>query len=400
MKPNSILPIAKAICQAALLVSPAFAAAQTLPPEKVAALAQKALQAERIKAAMADGVEVPLSSIGRFRGARGNTIVGYGLVVGLAGTGDSSVQVAQTLLANVLSRWGTTIDVTKFKPKNIALVSVTAELPAFTAPGTKIDVLVQSVGDAKSLEGGVLLPTALGTMFNSKDLYAMASGPIATGGYKAGANGSSTQKNYPNVGRITSGADVQRTVPTTFVFDHNTLYFDLQTPDFTNASRVADKVNTSMTGFRAKAVDGATVQIEFPAGMDAVAATSQVEAVTIMANTPAKVVINSRNGVVVAGGNIKIAPVMIAYGALRIRIDTANDVSQPAPLSQGQTTKVSNSAVSADEETTQIAVVPPNVTVSDLAQILQSLKLGAQDLISIFQELARQGALKALVEQS
>ncbi|MES1227892.1 MAG: flagellar basal body P-ring protein FlgI [Armatimonadota bacterium] len=406
------LPKAKAICQIALLLTACVAKAQTkpevkpevkpgeIPPAVIAAKAQKILQNDRIKSAMADGVECQLSSIGKFRGARSNTIVGYGLVVGLNGTGDTSVQVAQTLLANVLSRWGTAVDITKFKPKNIALVSVTAELPAFTAPGTKIDTLVQSVGDAKSLEGGVLLPTPLGTMFNNKDLYAMASGPVSTGGYKAGANGSSTQKNYPNVGRITNGADVQRTVPTTFVFEGHTLFFDLQLPDFTNAMRVADKVNTTMNGYHAKAVDAATVQIEFPASIDAVTATSQIESMTVMANTPAKVVINSRNGVIVAGGNIKIAPVMIAYGALRIKIDTTNSVSQPAPLSQGTTTPVSNSGADANEDTTQIAVIPPNVTVGDLAQILQALKLSAQDLISIFQELSRQGALKAQVEQS
>ncbi len=355
----------------------------------------------QIRKAQEEGVEVQLSAIGRFRGARSNTVVGYGLVVGLNGTGDSTqVPVSQTLMANILSRFGTSITAKSFKSKNIALVSVTSELPAFVSPGTKVDVLVQSIGDAKSLEGGVLLPTSLGPMGDTNTVYAMATGPISTGGYTVTANGSSTSKNYPNVGKITAGADVQRSVDTQYVFPGNIIYYDLQSPDFTTAVRVAEKVNSLNKGFEAVAVDGATVQIRFPMGMAPVTATSQIEAVTVFANTPAKVVINARNGVIVVGGNIRLAPAMIAYGALKIHIDTVNDVSQPAPFSQGQTTPVTNSTVNAQEDTTQIALIPPSATVSDLAEILQALKLSAQDLISIFQELARQGALKAQVEQT
>lgn len=382
------------------LASAQTAGAKNAPedPEMVRQRAQAQLRQDRLKSAESEGVEVNLGAIGKFRGARSNTIVGYGLVVGLTGTGDSSVQVAQTLLANVLGRWGTAIDISKFKPKNVALVSVTCELGPFVAPGTKADVLVQSIGDAKSLEGGVLLPTTLGTMLDNKEVFAVAAGSVATGGFSAGANGTGVQKNYPNVGRITNGADVQKSVATQFVFPGNNLLFDLQMPDFTNANRIVDKVIASLPGYSAKAVDGATIQITFPADVTPVAATSVIENLKVFANTPAKVVINARNGVIVAGGNIKLAPVMIVYGALRIKIETQNDVSQPEPLTQGQTTPVQNSIVTPDE-TSQIAVVPPNVTVTDLAQILQSLKLTAQDLISIFQELVRQGALKAQVEQ-
>ncbi|MBS1707991.1 MAG: flagellar basal body P-ring protein FlgI [Armatimonadetes bacterium] len=355
----------------------------------------------KIHAAENEGVEVQLSAIGKFRGARSNSIVGYGIVVGLNGTGDSSqVGVSQTLMANVLSRWGTSIDPKNFKSKNIALVSVTSDMPAFVSPGTKIDVLVQSIGDAKSLEGGVLLPTGLGPMGDMKAVFAVASGPVSTGGYTVSNNGSSSTKNYPNVGKISSGADVQRSVDTQYVFPGNVLYYDLQSPDFTTALRVAEKIKSLGNGFEADAIDGATVQIRFPLGMAPVAATSQIESVKVFANTPAKVVINARNGVIVVGGNIRLAPAMIAYGSLKVRIDTENSVSQPNPLTQGQTKEVSNSATNAQEDTTQIALVPPSATVSDLAEILQALKLSAQDLISIFQELSRQGALKAQVEQT
>lgn len=380
--------------------APGAAPAKAAPGPTAEQLAAQDRDA-KIRAAEVEGVEVQLSAIGRFRGARGNSIVGYGIVVGLNGTGDSSqVGVSQTVMANVLSRWGTVVDPKQFKSKNIALVSVTSEMPAFVSPGTKIDVLVQSIGDAKSLEGGVLLPTTLGPMGDGKTTFAVASGPVSTGGYTVSNNGSTSTKNYPNVGKISGGADVQRSVDTQYVFPGNILYYDLQSPDFTTAMRVAEKVRALGDGFEADAIDGATVQIRFPMGMAPVFATSKIESVKVFANTPAKVVINARNGVIVVGGNIRLAPAMIAYGSLKVRIDTENSVSQPNPLTKGETKEVSNSSVNAQEETTQIALVPPSATVSDLAEILQALKLSAQDLISIFQELSRQGALKAQVEQT
>ncbi len=360
--------------------------------------AAKRAAAERlIDKASIEGVRVLIGQIGGFRGARSNTIMGYGLVVGLNGTGDSSqVKVPSTVMANALSRWGTQVDATNFKAKNIALVSITAEMPPFAAPGRKIDVTVQSIGDAKSLEGGVLLPCPLGVMADARTTYAIATGSVNVGGFGASANGSSVQKNHPTVGRISSGGDVQTSVQTQFVFDGNTLYYDLDTPDFTTSQRVSEKIKLALPGSTVEAIDGVSIKVSLPTGVSAVATISQIEGLSVMAMTPATVVINSRTGTVVVGGNVKLAPAVIAYGALRIRIQTENSIIQPNPLASGTTAGASNSSIDATEDT-QIGVITPNATLNDLAKILQSLNLTARDIINIFEALAEQGALKARV---
>lgn len=384
------LTIALSLCAA--LASPFQVAGQDSAAKK----AQQDTQA--VREAEIEGTLAELAAIGGFRGARSNTIMGYGLVVGLSGTGDSrQIAATTTAMANALSRWGTLVDPASFKAKNIAIVSVTAELPPFMAPGRKIDITVQSLGDAKSLEGGVLLPTTLGTMWDSSITYAVASGAVSIGGFNAGSGGNTVRKNHTTVGRVPNGGDVQRSVDTQFVFDGNAVYFDLDTPDFTTAKRVADKIQEALPGTRVTAEDAVSVRIEMDDASQAVTILAQIEKLEVRANTVPTVVINERTGTIVIGGNVRLGPAVIAHGSLRVRIDTQYDVSQPAPLSGGATVVTPRTTVDAEEEPTQIAVITPNATLDDLAKILQTLNVSARDIIAILQALSEQGALKARI---
>lgn len=345
------------------------------------------------------GIDTELAAIGGFRGARSNTIMGYGLVVGLNGTGDSKqISATSTAMSNALSRWGTLVAPDGFKAKNIAIVSVTCEMPAFAAPGRKMDVTVQSLGDAKSLEGGFLLPTPLAPAWDATKIFAQASGGVSIGGYNAGASGSSVRKNHPTAGRVPDGASVEKSVPTQVVFDGNVVYFDLDTPDFTTAKRVAVKIGQAYPNFVAVAEDGVTVKVVLPVGADPVTSLSQIEKLEVYANTPPTVVINERTGTIVVGGNVKLGPALIAHGSLRVRIDTEFMVSQPAPLSNGTTQVIPRSTLTADEDPPQVTVVSPNASLDDLARIFQTLNLTARDIIAILQALSEQGALKARIK--
>lgn len=345
------------------------------------------------------GVNTELAAIGGFRGARSNTIMGYGLVVGLNGTGDSKqVAVTGTAMANALSRWGTLVDPASFKSKNIAIVSVTCEVPAFAAPGRKLDVTVQSLGDCKSLEGGFLLPTPLAPAWKPDSVFATSSGGVSIGGYNAGASGSSVRKNHPTAGRVPDGASVENSIPTKFLFDNNVVYFDLDEPDFTTAKRVAEKISQAYPGMSALAEDGATVKVMLPDGFDPVSNLSRIEKLEVYSNTPPTVVINERTGTIVVGGNVKLGPALIAHGSLRVRIDTEFMVSQPLPLTNGTTQVVPRSTLTADEDPPQVTVVAPNASLDDLARIFQTLNLSARDIIAILQALSEQGALKARIK--
>ncbi|QYK52358.1 MAG: flagellar basal body P-ring protein FlgI [Fimbriimonadaceae bacterium] len=399
---NSFL---KLVSFAALLTISAVVFAQNgsaTPADEKAAMkaAQDAAQKREtaIRQAESNGVAVEIAAIGGFRGARSNTIMGYGLVVGLAGTGDSKqVSATSTALANALTRWGTLVDPSKFTSKNIAIVSVTAELPAFAAPGRKVDITVQSIGDAKSLEGGFLLPTPLGTMYDTNISFAIASGSLSIGGFNSGSNGSSIRKNHATVGRVPDGADIQRGVDTQFVFGDGFLYLDLDQPDFTTAQRVRDQIAKSFPGLGVTAIDAVTIAIKLPNAKDAVDVISQVQKLEVYANTEPTIVINERTGTIVIGGNVKLGPALIAHGSLRVQIDTEFITSQPLPFSQGQTTVTPVSQVNASEQIPQVVVVAPNATLDDLAKIFQAMDVSARDIIAILQALADQGALKARI---
>ena len=365
---------------------------------KRALLQQRMEQEKAVDDALSQGIEVRLGDIGGFRGAQSNVIMGYGLVVGLAGTGDTkNTPFTSKLLANAMSRWGTMVDPDQLRGKNIATVAVTAELPPFAAPGRKIDVTVQSIGDAKSLEGGFLLPTPLGPSGNPDDVYVIATGAASIGGFNASSGGASVRKNHQNVGRVPNGGDIQKSVQTQFVFQGNTAYFDLDEPDFTTAQRTAQAILDQLPGIGAYAQDGVTIKLTLPQGADPIVAFSQIESVVVKAALPASVVINERTGTIVIGGNVKLGPAVIAHGSLQVRIEPQVLISQPGPFSNGQTAVVEIPVVSAEENQAQIGLVGGKATLNDLAKILQALKLSARDIIAIIQALADQGALKARV---
>lgn len=362
---------------------------------------QSRAQAQRqaIREAELMGTNVELAAIGGFRGARSNTVLGYGLVVGLNGTGDSKqISATSTSISNALTRWGTLVSAENFRSKNIAIVSVTCEMPAFSAPGRKLDITVQSLGDAKSLEGGYLLPTPMGPAWDPTKVFLTATGAVSLGGFNAGANGSSVRMNHPTAGRVPNGATVENSVPTQFVFDGGTVFFDLDDPDFTTAKRVAERVNLAFKDMFAVAEDAATVKIVVGDESRAVDAISRIEKLEVYANTPPTVVINERTGTIVVGGNVRLGPAVIAHGSLRVKIDTFTNVSQPLPFSQGQTVTTQESNVNATEDAPQVTVVAPNASLDDLARIFQTLNLTARDIIAILQALADQGALKARIK--
>jgi flagellar P-ring protein precursor FlgI len=377
--------------------APELTPAQRAELDRMLAERQKTRD-KKISEAEQDGIAVRLGDIGQFRGARSNVVQGIGLVVGLAGTGDSKATPwTSTLVANAMRRWGTFVDEKQARAKNIATVMVTAELPAFVAPGTKVDITVSSNGDAKSLEGGVLLPTLLTGLAKPEETVAVGFGPVSIGGFNASSGGSGVRKNHATVGLVSGGATVEQSVPTQFVFDGGTMYFDLDTPDFTTAERAAEAVRLAMPGVQAEPVDGATLRIVPPPGLTPTAAASQVGSCLVMANTPATVVVNERTGTIVVGGNVRLGPALIAHGSLQIRVTTDFLVSQPAPLSNGQTVVVAIPQVEAEESPAQTQLVAPNATLGDLAAILQELKVSARDVIAILTALQRQGALKARI---
>jgi flagellar P-ring protein FlgI len=352
-----------------------------------------------IEQADRDGVEVRIKDIARFRGVRSNQLTGFGLVIGLDGTGDSKkVPMTQTMLSNLFKEFGTSFDPKALDAKNVAVVSVSAELPPFAKPGTRIDTRVSSIGDSKSLQGGMLLQTPLYAAGDRENAFVVAEGPVSIGGFSAGNAGSSVQRNHANVGRIPGGGIVEASAPTQLVFRGNTMYLELEKADMTTTQRVVEKLGLEMPEFFPTALDGSTIQISLPEGESPVQAISRIESMTVFADVPAVVVINERTGTIVIGGNVRVGPAAIAHGSLNVRIDTRLLVSQPAPFSLGQTVVLPESAVEAEQLDARVAVVPPTTTVQDLARVLQALQLKPGDIISILQALRQQGALKARIE--
>jgi flagellar P-ring protein precursor FlgI len=368
---------------------------------KAQAKAEQAIREAKLKSikdAEKNGIEVRIKDIARFRGVRSNQLHGFGLVIGLEGTGDSKkTPFTQQLLANALREFGTAVDATQLNLKNIATVAITAELPPFSAPGNQVDVTVQSIGDAKSLQGGYLLQAPLYAQSDNQKAYVVAQGAVSIGGFQAGANGSSVQKNHLNVGRIPEGGIVEASVTTQLVFG-NKMFLEVEEADFTTAQRLATKLSELHPEYAPVALSGGSIQLTLPSNKSAVTAISEIESTTVFADIPAVVVINERTGTVVVGANVKICPAVVAKGSLQVRIDTMNDVSQPNAFSKGTTTTVSNSGVNATEDKVQVAMIAPNTTVADLARIFVELRVSATDIIAILQELKAQGALKARIK--
>jgi flagellar P-ring protein precursor FlgI len=341
---------------------------------------------------------VRIKDIATVEGIRDNPIMGYGVVVGLNRTGDSQQTVfsIQTL-ANLLQRMGLQIPAASVRVNNIAAVFVTATLPPFARPGMKIDVTVSSIGDAKSLAGGILLMTPLKSSNGS--VYAVAQGPLTLGGYSAGGGGNSKVVNHLTVGRIPDGANVEQD-SSVVLTSMNTLSLLLRDPDFGMATDIAGIINKEIGKDVAHAVDSRRVEISAPnansGGVPSLMA--RIDALEIQIHAIAKVVVNERTGTIVMGGAMKIGPCSILQGNLAIEIATKYDVSQPLPQSKGETVVVPEAEVQATEKTAQLIQLKQGATVEDLVRGLQNMGATARDIVSILQAIKAAHALEADLE--
>ncbi|HVU33775.1 MAG TPA: flagellar basal body P-ring protein FlgI [Opitutaceae bacterium] len=330
-------------------------------------------------------------------GDRDNQLVGYGLVVGLAGDGDSNAISTLRAVSNVLQRYGITVNPTDIKAKNTAAVMITADIAAFLRDGTRIDVNVASMGDAKTLQGGVLLQTPL--LGADGRVYAVAQGPVAIGGFlggAGGAGGATVQKNHPTTGVISNGAIVEREIPAQIVRD-NTVHLLLHNPDFTTAARMASAINAEWPA-AARAVDAATISVTMPTayrGRD-VAFISDLGQIDTSPDTLARVVINERTGTIVATSTVRISEVAIAHGSLTITVTSNVGVSQPNAFSQGGTTQqVQSTQTNVNETKGGFTILNEPPTIERLAAALNALGVSTRDMMAIFQSLKRSGALQA-----
>lgn len=343
-----------------------------------------------------------IKDVATIEGIRDNQLVGYGLVVGLHGTGDSSQTVFpnQTLVA-ALERMGVTVPQTgsqsasNMQVKNMAAVFVVATLPPFSPAGYQIDVTVSSAGDARSLEGGVLLMTPL--YGPDGQIYAQAQGPLVLGGYLAAAGGNSKVVNHPTTGRIPGGAIVEKSVPVDLDKMHH-IDVVLNDADFHTAERMAAAINTMLGLDRAHAVDSRRVQIPLAPGEDVAALLDKVESVQIQVYPRARVVVDERTGTVVIGGTVRLQPVSILHGGLSVNVISRTEVSQPGPFSNGSTQVVRQTSVQAQEKPVNRIELKQGATVEDLVQELQRTGATARDVISILQAMKEAGALEADLE--
>lgn len=371
--------------------------AKTDPKKDEAKFAQEELQRRlnAMKKTETNGVNVRLKDIARFRGIRSNQLMGFGLVIGLNGTGDTRRNPqAAAALTNYLRTINMDANLANMEPKNAAWVIVTADLPPFATNGQNLDVTVSSAGDAKSLQGGTLLRTELYAIGDNETVYTVAQGSVSIGGFGAAAGGNSSSVGFLTVGRVPSGGIIERGAPTKLVYDGK-MYLELMDADLTTATRVQDVINKKYPELLANAENGGTISFILPKGANPISTMAKIEELTVSVDNAAIVVINEKTGSIAIGGNVRIAPVAVATGAISVRIEEEVSVSQPNPFSKGETTTVANQRVNADQGDASIAVVAPNTTVADLARIFQELRLRANDIIAILQLLRQQGALKA-----
>lgn len=343
-------------------------------------------------------IRVRVKDVATLKGARSNQLVGYGIVVGLQGTGDSQRSFFTVrALANALERLGMG-NLPPLNVKNVAGVMLTASLPPFVKPGQQIDISVSSIGDCKSLQGGFLVRTPLRGPDNRT--YAVAQGPVSIGGFGVEANGSSVTKNSTTAGRIPNGAIVEAEVPVTMMDENNYIYYSLNNPDFSTASELETKINRSLLG-NATAIDAATVRVFVPAAYrnNVVDLISRIENLNLNpAAQAAKVIIEERTGTLVIGQNVRIGPVAVTHGGLIVKVDTTNSVSQPGPLSNGETTTTSESTITVDEKKGETVMFEAGTTVGQLVKALNGLGVPSRDLITVLQNIKASGALNAHLE--
>jgi flagellar P-ring protein FlgI len=333
-------------------------------------------------------------------GIRDNMLIGYGLVVGLNGTGDSlkNAPFTQQSIQTMLERLGVNTRGETMQTKNTAAVMVTTNLPAFASQGGRIDVSVSAMGDAKSLQGGTLLVTTL--MGADGQVYALAQGPVVIGGFVAQGQAATVTKNVPTAGRIPNGASVEREVGFQLA-SAKSLKLALRNPDLTTATRIAAAVNAYLGGAIADASDPATVRLAIPAGYTggATGLLTDIEQIRIDPDRPARVIINEQSGVIVMGSDVRISTVAIAQGNLTVRVTETPQVSQPGPMANGNTQVVPRTQLQVDENSgNKMAVLPEGVSLQKLVDGLNALGVGPRDIISILQAIKAAGALQAEIE--
>ena len=327
-------------------------------------------------------------------GARDNQLVGYGLVVGLSGDGDKDPVYTKQTVANLLQRYGINVPPTTLSSKNVAVVMVTADIQAFVKNGARLDVQVASMGDAKTLQGGVLLQTPL--LGADNKVYAVAQGPLSIGGFTAGGGGASVTKNHPTAAQIVNGAIVEREIPTAIVHD-NTIDLMLREPSFTSASRLAAAINVAFTN-SAHALDSTTVKVHMPEGTEAfpIDFIARVESLEIMPDTPARIIINEKTGTIVATSSIRISSCAVSQGNIIINVASTPEVSQPTPFSKGGKTVVTEQTTTdVTESKAALVALPELPTVEKVASALNALGATPRDMMAIFEAMKQAGALQA-----
>ena len=338
-----------------------------------------------------------IKDIAYLQGIRNQQLIGYGLVVGLNGTGDSqrSTFTLQSV-ASMLKRFGITVPQGDLRLRNVAAVIVTASVPGFSKEGGIVDVIVSSLGDATGLQGGTLLMTPLSGLDGA--VYATAQGPVSVGGFSASAGGSEVRRNHTAAGRVPGGATIEKSLESDFSKDWS-MYVVLMQSDFTTAERIASAVNTKFKSQIAVPRDGSTVAVsvpeEFRKDGKLVEFVSLVELLEVAPDVAAKVVINERTGTIVIGGNVSILPVAISHGGLNIDIQSTPVISQPGPFSNGNTVSTQMTTLAAGVDSSAVYAIEGAATVQDVAKALNSLKVAPRDIIAIFQALKEAGALKA-----
>jgi flagellar P-ring protein precursor FlgI len=340
---------------------------------------------------------VRIKDIASFSGVRSNQLVGYGLVVGLSGTGDKrgSDFTIQSMV-NMLEKMGVAVDKTQLKPKNVAAVMVTADMPVSAKPGTKLDITVSSLGDAQSLLGGVLLMTPL-TGVDGK-IYALAQGPLALGGISTQGEAASAQKNIATSARVPNGAVVERAVP--FKFNsQDEMTISMQVADFSTTKQVVDRINEALGGNYAYAADITTIKFGVPERFQGnlVPLMASIENIEISPDSKARVVVDEKTGTVVLGRNVRLSKVAVAHGNLQIVVREGADVNQPAPFGAGQTVVTPETDIAIREDNRRL-VLMEGATLAELVDGLNSVGATPRDLISILKTLKAAGALHADLE--
>ncbi|MBD3292419.1 MAG: flagellar basal body P-ring protein FlgI [Armatimonadia bacterium] len=343
------------------------------------------------------GLTTRVKDIATISGVTEHKLMGYGLVVGLDGSGDSSRAIfTARSLANMLERFSVHVDADELTVKNVAAVMVVADLPSDAGAGAEIDVLLSSLGDAESLQGGTLLATPLRA--GDGEVYAVAQGPVSIGGFNISAGRDQVQRNHPVVGRVPGGGSVVRPVRSG-ALDRRQICLVLHNPDYTTACRLADAIDEAVCEGAGRAVNSSMVQVTVPRDApDMVEFITQIEQLSVQPDTPARVVINERTGTVVIGEAVRIAPVAISHGSLTIRVRGQWQVSQPPPFSdEGATEIVPNEEIEVSEGETGVVAIPPQGSLNELVTALNALGVKPRDLIAIIQALETAGALEAEV---